>query len=223
MKQVRIIGTLIILVSFSFSLHAQRATAVNNSGTIERQVDFKYKNEAITVLLEFKQTDYNFYKRIGKKDLLPEYGNLITEDEQHAYFKQMALTLKKEADAKGYSDQDMVEFLTAFVQYIPYKEDPKNDGYDYPRYPIETIVDGGGDCEDKSALLVALLNTFGFDAIMVSPPGHMAAAIRCENCDEGTYEVRGEKYVYIETTISGWQIGMVPPQFSEHTILDVYR
>jgi len=71
-------------------------------------------------------------------------------------------------------------------------------------------------------LLVSLLNTIGFDAIMISPPGHMAAAIWCENCDEGTYELNGKKYVYIETTVSGWPIGKVPPQFANYNELDVY-
>lgn len=223
MRTVKIIA-LVMGLLLTISLQAQTASATRTSGTniIKRKVEFRYGGYIFTDELSFRSTDYYYYKRLGKKQLVPQYQDLLTENSNHAYFAELAAKLEEDAETAGYTGQELVEYLTAFVQAIPYKEDPENDGYDYPRYPIETIVDGGGDCEDKSALLVSLLNSFGFDAIMISPPGHMAAAVHCPDCEEGTYEVSGKKYVYIETTMNGWQIGMVPPQFAGYNELDVY-
>jgi transglutaminase-like putative cysteine protease len=221
MKRLAIIA--MITGFLTITLAAQTTTATKTgSDIIKRKIEFNYGGYTFKDELSFKSSDYMYYKRLGKKQMIPAYQQLLTENRGHAYFMELATKLQEDAKALGYSGQELVEYLTAFVQSIPYKEDPQNDGYDYPRYPIETIVDGGGDCEDKSALLVSLLNSFGFDAIMISPPGHMAAAVQCENCDEGTYEVNGKKYVYIETTMNGWQIGMVPPEFAKYSALDVY-
>jgi len=39
-------------------------------------------------------------------------------------------------------------------------------GFDYPRFPLETLIHGIGDCEDKSMLLAALLKLAGFQVAM---------------------------------------------------------
>jgi hypothetical protein len=137
---------------------------------------------------------------------------------------QLAKVLDQDAKDLGYTGYTLAAYLVAFVQQaIPYRSDPYNNGYDYPKYGIETLVENGGDCEDKAALLVALLNTFGFDAILVNTPGHMAAAMACQNCG-GYYNYNGKRYSFIETTASGWQIGSMPPnEYASATLLDVPR
>ena len=48
------------------------------------------------------------------------------------------------------------------VAQIVYNDD-KFSGFDeYPKYPLESIVDGSGDCEDTSILLAALLRGFQY-------------------------------------------------------------
>ncbi len=78
--------------------------------------------------------------------------------------------------------------------------------------PIEIIIDAGSDCEDKAAIRVALLNIFGFDAMLISLSGHEAAAISCSDCG-GYYTHNQKKYSFIETTYPGWCIGCVPPEY----------
>ena len=41
--------------------------------------------------------------------------------------------------------------------------------------------------------------------------GHMAVGVKVDGYDEGKYfEYEGDKYFYIETTASGWEIGEEP-------------
>lgn len=189
------------------------------TNTIKRTIRFSYGGYSFTVELSFNRSDYNYYKALSKTQ---PYSNYATEHSSHPYLLHLAKMLDQDAKDLGYTGYTLAAYLVAFVQQaIPYTNDPYNYGYDYPRYPIETIVDQGGDCEDKSALLVALLNTFGFDAILVNTPGHMAAALACQNCG-GYYNYNGKKYSFIETTQSGWQIGAVPPnQYVNASLLNV--
>lgn len=208
---------LTILFLFAYIAQAQ----FNTGGTINRTVKFSYGGYTFTDVLTFNNSDYNFYRSQSKTQT---YANYCVENASHPYLMHLAKQLDEDAAQLGYKGFQLAEYLTAFVQQLPYKSDPYNYGYDYPRYGIETIVDGGGDCEDKAALLVALLNTFGFDAILVEVPGHMAAALSCSNCG-GYYNHNGKRYSFIETTYSGWCIGCVPPEYSNRgaTLLNVAR
>ncbi len=59
-----------------------------------------------------------------------------------------------------YEDANWYQIFRNLVAQIVYNSD-KFTGYDeYPKYPIETIVDGSGDCEDTSILLATLLRGF---------------------------------------------------------------
>lgn len=191
------------------------------SNVVKRTVQWSYGGYIFTDTLAFNLTDYNYYKALSKTQ---PYSAYATEQATHPYLLQLAKILDEDAKDLGYTGYTLAAYLVAFVQQaIPYKSDPYNGGYDYPRYPIETIIDQGGDCEDKAALLVALLNTFGFDAILVNTPGHMAAAMACVNCG-GYYNYKGKKYSFIETTAGGWQIGSIPPnEYVNATLLDVQR
>ncbi len=47
-------------------------------------------------------------------------------------------------------------------------------GCEWPRYPIETLATGYGDCEDTAILFASLIRTFGYGARLAEVPGHMA-------------------------------------------------
>jgi len=52
-------------------------------------------------------------------------------------------------------------FAQAAVRYIP---DPS--GFEYPRYPTESLVDGIGDCEDSAILYASLVRTLEYGALI---------------------------------------------------------
>lgn len=198
-----------ILVLGAYAAQAQGVWNMPaQSNTVKRTLQWKYGGYIFTNDFTFNYSSYTYYKGLSKTQPKENYA---TEHSNHPYLLQVAKVLDEDAKELGYTGFKLAEYLTAFVQQaIPYKSDPHNYGWDYPKYPIETLVEQGGDCEDKAALLVALLKTFGFDAVLVSLPGHMAAAINCANCN-GYYLHNGKKYAFIETTEKGWGIGVVPP------------
>ncbi len=61
----------------------------------------------------------------------------------------------------------MAECALAFVQAtITYALDPGL--FEYPRYPVETLVDLVGDCEDTAILYASLVRTLGQGALIVA-------------------------------------------------------
>ena len=192
--------TLLLLMHIAFAAQAQNSV-------YKRTVQWNFGGYTFTDQLVFNYSDYMYYRGLSKTQAKSAYAN---EYSNHAYLLQLAKMLDEDAKDLGYTGYTLAEYLVAFVQQaLPYKSDPYNNGWDYPKYPIETLVEQGGDCEDKAALTVALLKTFGFDAVLVSLPGHMAAAIYCSNCN-GYYTYNGKRYAFIETTETGWNIGVVP-------------
>jgi hypothetical protein len=64
----------------------------------------------------------------------------------------------------GYlSDDEYFELIVAFVQQIPFMENPSSKR----RYPIEVIYDKAGDSDEKSLLLVNLLAREGYDVALL--------------------------------------------------------
>ena len=140
-----------------------------------------------------------------------EYGSYIQESASYPVIAGFAQQLSDAADALELNEWDKVRFALAFVQHMRYDPDERGE---YPRYPIETLVDGGGDCEDTAILLAAVLDAWGLDCVLLSPPGHMALGLSISGFDGIYYPWNGKKYYYVETTGRNWGIGQIPPAYS---------
>ena len=67
----------------------------------------------------------------------------------------------------------------SFAQNLPYTADDVTTGFDeYPRFPYETLYDNGGDCEDTSILVSAMLRELRYGVALLHFPGHMAVRLR---------------------------------------------
>jgi hypothetical protein len=143
------------------------------------------------------------------------YGFLTTTDDY--YLNMLALKLNETTTQLKYNSFDQVSFILAFVQSLPYTSDSVTTGHDeYPRFPIETLVDDGGDCEDTSILFASLTLILGYGTVYINPPNHYAVGILGTNL-QGTYwtypEGSNKTYYYCETTGSGFKIGQLPDAF----------
>lgn len=97
-----------------------------------------------------------------------------------------------------------------FVQSMIYEYDIDYIGAnEYPKYPIETIKDEKGDCEDTSFLMASILEALGIDVILFDLPRHMAVGVECSDCTGAYSTYRGKRYYFLETTGApgSWQIG----------------
>jgi hypothetical protein len=117
--------------------------------------------------------------------------------------------------------------LVFFVQQIPYVSDDNaasytegvlpryamyvKDGVEYPKYPVETLVDGRGDCEDVAILMAGLLDALGYDTVLLRYSDHMALGIRMNEFNPyyakytpRYFEHEGQHYYYVEGTDFYW-------------------
>jgi len=144
------------------------------------------------------------------------YSVYVTQNLDDGFFQKLASAFSAEGGKLGYTDYQMVELATFFVRNIPYSYDIDTTGSEeYPRYPIETLVDGSGDCEDHAILLAELLSSMNYDAVLLLYSGeHMALGVADTGNMYGSYyEHNGKKYYYVETTPSGREIGDIPEEF----------
>jgi len=151
------------------------------------------------------------------------YSVYVTHPWDDIYIADLASDIKEAAHLQGYDEFQTVEFAITFVQSLPYTADSVTTPFDeYPRYPLETLVDRGGDCEDTSILLASLLYSMDYDTVLITPPEHCAVGILGGEGIYGTFwEYEGKQYFYIETTGTGWSIGELPPEYQDAKA-DVY-
>jgi hypothetical protein len=144
------------------------------------------------------------------------YAVYVTHSLDDIFFQNLAAAINAEGEKLGYTTYQVVELAVLFVQTIPYSYDIDSTGRDeYPRYPVETLVDGTGDCEDHAILLAQLLSSMNYDAILLVYTGeHMALGVADTGNMYGTYyNHNGKKYFYVETTNTGRKIGDIPEEF----------
>lgn len=129
-----------------------------------------------------------------------------------------ASVLSRKARKAGFTEKAaQVSMVIDYVQNLPYVPDDVGTGFDdYTKFIAETMVEGGGDCEDTAIFLAAVLQSapFEYDCVLLQPPGHMATGIYGGDDLPGTaYELDGRRYYYIETTGSRWSIGALPQEY----------
>ncbi len=140
----------------------------------------------------------------------------VTQSLDDEFFQKLASALRAEGEKLGLTKDQMVELAISFVQSLPYSYDIDTTGLEeYKRYPIETLADGTGDCEDTAYLLAELLRTMNYDAILLYYSGeHTAVGVADSGNMYGSYyEYRGNRYFYVESTGEGWKIGAVPEAY----------
>ena len=183
------------------------------AGYYDRAYEWKYKGTTWTYALSIPTSTYNYYRNLDHTGR--DYTKYISDEGSRKYLSALAKTFREGGSTKGYSDSENVMNVIAFVQSLPYTSDSVTTGHDeYPRYPIETLVDNGGDCEDSSLLTAGILREMGYGVILLNLPGHMAVGVKGGEEIEGTYySYNGAKYYYLETTGSGWKIGKMPDAY----------
>ncbi len=109
-----------------------------------------------------------------------------TEDQDRAYVTSSDKYVKQLADSfteftkdpDTWSDYKRMNFVLAFTQYIEYRSDTDTKGVDeYWKFPLETLYEQNGDCEDTSILFCAIASAMGYKSAMLLFYGHMAAGV----------------------------------------------
>ena len=183
--------------------------------------DLEFKDRTYTQEIDwFGQTELstqiptNLYKYYKSRTRIGEYGAYVSDSYDDSYIADVVGAFEEWQGEDDRSDLETINHMIGFVQNLEYSSDEVATGYNnYPKFPIETLVDKGGDCEDTAILLASMLEEFGYGTVLLGlfDRNHMALGIYGEEGIEGTYyETDGRRYYYVETTAPGWQIGEAP-------------
>ena len=106
-------------------------------------------------------------------------------------------------EALGDSDYQRASYALSFVQSLHYYSDEQLYGQDeFWAYPIETLYQHGGDCEDLSVLLCSILLAMDIDCVLLDFEGHVSAGA-CVGGQGAYYSLDGKRYYVCEPTGTG--------------------
>ena len=187
------------------------------SGYFQHTVDFTYKRGEYTVKYSISKYSYHEYQEKERPSNPDYWGKMVTYNEPE--IKELAKCFIDYGNKNGLTKNQVAELVVAFVQALPYVPDSVSSGRDeYPKYPVETLAERGGDCEDTSILTAAILRAMNYDVVLFELPGHMAVGIWGDNIP-GTYvEYNGKKYYYLETTGENWEVGQIPKEYQNSKV-----
>lgn len=155
-----------------------------------------------------------YSKRYGRNE---NYDVYVSDAYGDGYIKNISDKFKNFKEQYDLSERETVDLAVAFVQGMNYTEDEVTSGFNqYTYYPVETLIERGGDCEDSTILLASILRQMGYGVVLLGlwdtkPQQHMALGVKGDESIPGTYyEHNGERYYYVETTGEGWRIGEMP-------------
>jgi|GEM_PF-575004 len=163
----------------------------------------------------------NYYRKKPHPFLNPRTHDIVnqvytytSDPDGDKIISAIVSALMNSAAKEGYDEAKTIEFVVSFVQGLPYVSDKASAFQkEYPKYPVETLLDRGGDCEDTALLTAVLLRKLGHGSALLFLPGeyHAAVGVLAPADAKGAYyQHDGKKYLYLETTNSGWKIGQIP-------------
>ena len=113
---------------------------------------------------------------------------------------------------------DKIMFVVSMVQQLHYTSDILVGFDQFTKFPMQTLNDGTGDCEDFAVLAAAILKNMGYDVKLVfldilNGENHVAIAVFGQDYTGTYFEREGKKYFYIETITSGYGFGEFPSRW----------
>ncbi len=180
--------------------------------TYDKTYPWEYQGQQYSLQLSIPESHYLYYQGL---DRIPtdDWSIYVTHPYDDNYVDVIIRKFNNIAIEEGLTEIQKVNLVISFVQSLPYTSDDVTTGFDeYPRFPLETLVDDGGDCEDSAILTAALIDALNYPVVLLGLPGHMAVGIAIPATGI-YYELDGEEYFYLETTGEGWLLGELPDDY----------
>jgi len=206
-------GLAALLFMISISVAAQ-------SDGIARDYQWSYGGRTWTLTYSFCEASYRFFRLLPRTLDYADYGVYASDVRDDGDLGGLVAAIERLAYGAGLDAWERLNLIISFAQAIPYVTE---EG-EYPRYPLETLIEMQADCEDASILAAALLQQMGFDTILLAfvEEHHMAVGIRVQPpaTDAQTYYTwNGQPYYYLEPTSVGWKIGQKPERYSSQPVI----
>jgi len=195
-------------------------------GYLLRHYEWEYQKDPQYWDVLLPTTLYQYYHDRQRQPFVDNYNYddyvLDSLDEPTLEDLAQALLNRVEGDYESFVECTL-SFVQGATQYTP-----DSEGLEYPLYPLETLVDGIGDCEDTTILYVSLVRAMGYGTAMAfvdtnhdNMPDHVLALIPVSSSypdsvtcptgmSQGFLEIGGQLYALAETAVNPDQRGYIP-------------
>jgi hypothetical protein len=213
-------------VNISSPVATPVATTADSTNSFLRKFTFKYHNTNYELTHLFSASLYSAYKTTNKVYTYTEgsapasvrnefYGLFLKLRSGDTTLSEIIAKLKETALANNWTDDELLEFTVALIQYIPYdnvKVVNDSQANNDPYFPYETLYLNKGVCSDKTFLAVAMLRQLGYGAAILDFPNrnHTALGVACPK----EYSINNSGYCYVETT-NYFPFGVIPQSISD--------
>lgn len=151
-----------------------------------------YKENGTSKIVDLPLSRYDHYRnRYPDLRDQQEFAQFLTPEDPVIVELARALTL----GANNKSEE--AARLLNFVRDVSYDKNELNSGQERVRFPVETLMERTGDCEDVSILYCSLLMARGIDCALLQYEDHMAVGISGDF--SGThFEIGEKKFFFVE-------------------------
>jgi hypothetical protein len=183
---------------------------------------FLFENSKITISVPVdagvyagaKATDksVSIYGNVSESTWVTDsYLAMVNDTAQDAMYESLLSQFHTIKNNRNLTSDEYLELMAAYVQSLTYETTPDNPA----KYPVETVVDGAGDCDDKSLLLAGLLSreSYRVSLFSFSPESHMALGV---GSTASPYKDTG--YAYLETTNLSY-VSVAPQELAGGVVL----
>jgi hypothetical protein len=161
---------------------------------------FNYKNETFSYKINLYDDLYKFTDRLKTQDCYfrnQEYINGFFKDPYNNNFIESVGQDFANLRTQGYTNDQIVEIATLFVQSIKYGTDQTSSN----RYPYETFFEEEGNCLDKSIILIGILEKLGYETYIILGQSTQYHALVGIACTKGNIIYNEQEICFAETTI----------------------
>ncbi len=195
----------------------------SSNSYIMRNYDYTvdYDKKEYNLRLQYSYSTYFKYKLNKSHDFSRGGGHKEVVEALESFcdansVKEVAVKI----NSSCVNPSDKEELINALLGFVQDKGNITNSIHliseinDVPKYPIETICEGNGDVEDKSILLASLLESLGFDTILVLTPAYCFVGVNMtapptHRFSGNTWNVtyKATKFYTCDTAIKNWRVG----------------
>jgi hypothetical protein len=173
---------------------------------------YPFQDQLVTVSISVNGSVYEGAKNADKSVTIignisenvwiaDSYRAMVNDPAQEQLYRDLLIGFRKIKAQQGLDSDEYLELIAVYVQSLQYETLEENPA----KFPVETVVDKAGDCDDKSLLLAGLLSREGYSVALLSfgPENHMALGIGSDDC-----RFRNTNYTFLETTNNSY-VGVV--------------